>query len=674
MIFKNVKNINIPEGVVVKIATALDGIILWQKEIEMPTDEIWYTSTDGNIVKPFSTGTTTILSNTYEDGIGKLKLEGDLSNFLFSFYNCKTLKTIILPESIVTIHPNIKVFQNCSNLEEVTLPDSLTTLGNYTFDSCTSLKSIVIPKNVISLGGEHTFQKCSNLESVIIEGLTINGVGYSAFSDCKKLSSIDTSKVVKSYASYGFQRCNPNVLPQMVINENVSGIGYQVFPYNVNIISNNNRFIIENDLLIDLQNNKIIQGLKDINNYVYNIPNYITTVGGEAFYSCSSLKSIVLPEGVTTIDNQAFYSAYNLTTVDFPSTLLSIDYKGFDGTSKLNTIISRAKTAPSLYRSNSIGWICFKDAGKNVAEGEKFIYIYKDADYESYTTGEWKTQLIDTGWQIRFIEGDEPEPEEPDTPEEPEIVIPTGNTILYTTTDDSIMELNSAYNPVVLSHTYENGLGTLESSTEHNNINDNIFTDTTKLKTIIIGDGFDTIIGLAECINLEEVIMGDSVKTIEDMAFRDDSKLNKVVLSNEITEIPSECFSKCSSLTNIVIPEKVTTIDSSAFNKTGLEEVIIPDSVTLLSSSAFWLCENLKSIVIGSGVTSLEENGNYFFRCYYLGSITVKAEVAPALNGSTFSCGSKVEGDKILYIYEGATGYEAWLEKLPGFKIEYITE
>lgn len=671
MIFNNVKNINIPEGVVVKIATALDGIILWQKEIEMPTDEIWYTSTDGNIVKPSTS--KTILSNTYEDGIGKLKLEGDLSDFDVSFSYSKTLKTIILPEGIITINTNFHVFQGCSNLEEVTLPDSLTTLGNYTFDSCTSLKNIVIPKNVRSLGGENTFNNCSNLESVIIEGLTINGVGYNAFNSCKKLSIIDTSKVVKSYSSYGFQRCNPSVLPQIVINENVSSIGYQVFPYNVNIISNSNRFIIENDLLIDLQNNKIIQGLKDINGYVYNIPNYITTVGGEAFYTCSSLNNIVLPEGVTTIDGKAFYSAYNLTTVDFPSTLLSVNYECFNNTYKLNTIISRAKIAPSLYRSSALGWISFDNAGKDVAEGEKFIYIYKDADYESYTTGEWKTQLIDKGWQIRFIE--EEEPENPDTPEEPEIVIPTGNTILYTTTDDEMLTVNSTYTPVVLSHTYENGIGRLEMSTMQNRVETSIFDDAeTRLKTITIGDGFPTIEDLAECTNLEEVIMSDSVKTIEDMAFRDDSKLNKVVLSNEITEIPSECFSKCSSLTNIVIPEKVTTIDSSAFNKTNLEEVIIPDSVTFLSSSAFWLCGNLKSIVIGSGVTSLEENGNYFFQCYYLGSITAKAMEAPALNGSTFGCGSKVEGDKILKIPANATGYEAWLEKLNGFKIEYIEE
>lgn len=617
MIFKNVKNINIPEGVVVKIATALDGIILWQKQgsTEIPNNEIWYTSTDGNIVTPKTITGNTLKSNTYKNGVGKLVFENEITAVAEDmFYDKATLATITIPDSVTSI--NSYAFFSCENLNSINLPDSLIQIQGYgCFAGCSSLEEIIIPDTVTNLTGNSTFSGCTSLTKVVLPN-SLTKINSCMFEGCSSLEEITIPDTVTEIGGMVFQQCSN--LTEITIPESVTKIGTFAFYYT---------------------------GIEELI-----IPNTVTSIGSNAFGSCSKLTSITLPNSISNFDKSVFSDNRNL-----------------------NSIISPLLTAPTLY--SGLYYNTFENAGADIPEGEKFIYIHQDADYESYTTGEWKTQLIDKGWKIRFIEGDEPEPENPDTPEEPEIVIPTGNTILYTTTDDEMLTVNSIYNPVVLSHTYENGLGTLELGTDQNRVETSIFDDAeTRLKSITIGDGFPTIEDVAECTNLEEVIMGDSIKTIEDMAFRDDSKLNKVVLSNEITEIPSECFSNCSSLTNIVIPKKVTTIDSSAFNKTGLEEVIIPDSVTFLSSSAFWLCENLKSIVIGSGVTSLEENGNYFFRCYNLGSITVKAEVAPALNGSTFSCGSKVEGDKILKIPANATGYEAWLEKLNGWKIEYITE
>ena len=623
MIFKNVKNINIPEGAVVKIATALDGIILWRKKIEIPNNEIWYTSTDGNIIEPEIITGNALISNTYENGVGRLVYEGEVTKLPdYMFAGISTLSSITLPSSLTTIGNG--AFNSCKGLIFIEIPDSVTDLGVGTFKYCTSLKSIKLSNSLTVIRG-YCFDYCEKLNNVIIPD-SVTTIDLKTFTYCFGLKSIKLSNSLTTIGEAAFEMC----------------------------------------------------GLKSIE-----IPNSVTTIGVHAFEYCGGLKSIEIPNSVTSLGKGAFKLCDNLNSVTIPDSINIINTATFNGTRKLNSIISESLIAPSISVIDG-EYNAFNLAGADIPEGEKFIYIHQDADYESYTTGEWKTQLIDTGWRIRFIEGGEPEPEEPENPdtpdepiepEEPEIVIPTGNTILYTSTDGEMLTVNSVYNPVVLSHTYENGIGRIEMSTMQDRVESSIFDDAeTRLKTITIGDGFPTIEELAECTNLEEVIMGDSVTTIEDMAFRNDSKLNKVVLSNEITEIPSECFSKCSSLTNIVIPEKVTTISASAFDETGLQEVIIPDSVTFLSSSAFWLCGNLKSIVIGSGVTSLEENGNYFFRCYYLGSITVKAMEAPALNGSTFGCGSKAEGDKILYIYEGATGYEAWLEKLPGFTIEYITE
>ena len=62
-----------------------------------PADEIWYTSTDGNIVERYKTGVfgATIISNTYEDGKGIIKFNGDVTSIgKYAFSNCSALKEV----------------------------------------------------------------------------------------------------------------------------------------------------------------------------------------------------------------------------------------------------------------------------------------------------------------------------------------------------------------------------------------------------------------------------------------------------------------------------------------------------------------------------------------------------------------------------------------------------
>ena len=45
------------------------------------------------------------------------------------------------------------------------------------------------------------------------------------------------------------------------------------------------------------------------------IPNSVTTIGNSAFSGCSSLTSITIPEGVTSIGSEAFYNCFRLTSI-----------------------------------------------------------------------------------------------------------------------------------------------------------------------------------------------------------------------------------------------------------------------------------------------------------------------------------------------------------------------
>ena len=54
------------------------------------------------------------------------------------------------------------------------------------------------------------------------------------------------------------------------------------------------------------------------------IPEGVTTIGEQAFYNCSKLTSITIPEGVTTIGNSAFRGCSSLTSIEIPDSVTSI--------------------------------------------------------------------------------------------------------------------------------------------------------------------------------------------------------------------------------------------------------------------------------------------------------------------------------------------------------------
>ena len=140
--------------------------------------------------------------------------------------------------------------------------------------------------------------------------------------------------------------------------------------------------------------------------------------------------------------------------------------------------------------------------------------------------------------------------------------------------------------------------------------------------------------------------------SIDSSALQENTNLKKITISSNITEIPWNAFNNCTSLTSvsmdeaniteigpyafnntkiseIKIPETVTTIENNAFKGTQISILDIPDSVTTLGEYAFSHCPNLKTVTIGSGIGSLENNP--FLECGGITSYTIRRETPPTL-------------------------------------------
>ncbi len=68
------------------------------------------------------------------------------------------------------------------------------------------------------------------------------------------------------------------------------------------------------------------------------IPNSVTSIGGYAFHQCFALTSITIPNSVTSIGEYTFHSCYSLTSVTIPNTLTSLNTGIFGTCSSLASV------------------------------------------------------------------------------------------------------------------------------------------------------------------------------------------------------------------------------------------------------------------------------------------------------------------------------------------------
>ena len=68
------------------------------------------------------------------------------------------------------------------------------------------------------------------------------------------------------------------------------------------------------------------------------IPNSVTSIGSSAFSGCSGLTSVTIPNSVTSIGSSAFSDCSNLTSVTIPNSVTSIGSSAFSGCSNLTSV------------------------------------------------------------------------------------------------------------------------------------------------------------------------------------------------------------------------------------------------------------------------------------------------------------------------------------------------
>ncbi len=159
------------------------------------------------------------------------------------------------------------------------------------------------------------------------------------------------------------------------------------------------------------------------------------------------------------------------------------------------------------------------------------------------------------------------------------------------------------------------------------------------LQSVILSNTV-TVIGdnaFQNCKNLTDMEIPGSVIRIGDGAFSGCSGLKSIDLPGGITSIGSGAFSGCSGLKSIDLPGGITSIGSGAFSGcSGLSQVNLPDSITVIERDLFLYCNNLVGVNIPRGVTSIGEKA--FYGCDKLTDVQLPDTVTYIGNRAFYDC------------------------------------
>ncbi len=608
------------------------------------------TTSSDNAFLPATLTTLTILGGD----IGASALEG-----------CVGLTSITIPDSVTSIGDS--AFYKCISLTSITIPDSVTSIGDSAFYKCISLTSITIPDSVTSIG-EDVFYDCDSLASVSI-GDSVTSIGGSAFSFCSSLTSITIPNSVTSIGSFAFSGCllltiyaeakeqpagwssywNTNNRPvvwgytgetETALAEDTTTqarlvkreIPRQIAPLSATVEDDGNGLAYR---LNGDGESYTVTGIGTFTGTDLVIPGTylgkpVTSIGNHAFYNCSALTSITIPDSVTSIGNYAFSDCTSLDSVTIPDSVTSIGSSAFYRCSSLTSVIIGNSVT-------SIGDYAFYGCTKlaNASFGEN-------------------SQLASIGYNAFY-----------DCSSLTSVTIPDSVTSIGSYAFLGCSSLTSLTLPTMeqtLSYLFSSVPTSLKEVTVlGGNICNFAFSGCTSLASVTIGNSV-TSIGYAAfsgCSSLASVTIGNSVTSIGEYAFSYCSSLDSVAIGDSVTSIGDEAFSGCSSLTSIIIPDSVTSIGDYAFyichalkevhiqsieawckidfvssdsnplsyahnlywNGSLVTDLVIPNSVTSIGNYAFSGCTSLASVTIPDSVTSIGED--VFRGCSSLTSLTL---------------------------------------------------
>lgn len=303
------------------------------------------------------------------------------------FDDNKNIKNVNLDLSQTTGMTEITTwaFEGMSGLSSVILPDSVTSIGTYAFQNCSNLKSINIPNGVTSIE-TNTFNGCSSLTEIIIPD-SVTSIAYNAFTDCNAVKTLVTGNGLTSLAYLPIT----SALESITIGDRITEIDSRKFEGFTNLTSVT---FAENSKLTTIGEFAFYQCTSLTN---IDIPDSVTTIEQQAFNSCSSLESVEISENATQLLESTFYQCTSLKSVIIPDSVTIVGMSVFSGCTNLESVkIGAGMTEIGAFMFNRCGFTSIVIPAKITKIGAGAFGESKlETVYYTGSEGDWSDINID---------------------------------------------------------------------------------------------------------------------------------------------------------------------------------------------------------------------------------------------------------------------------------------
>lgn len=315
-----------------------------------------------------------------------------------TFYDCTSLMTVTLPETLTSIETyafsyaekleylhlpesvetlGVRAFFQCNALQSINVPAAVKEIPEYCFSYCKALEELTFSDNVEKFGG-NAMQQCVSLKKVVLPA-GLKALPASIFSNCTSLCELKLPESLETIGNSAFANCP--ALP-LEIPAGVTSIGTEAFRGNKVITE----FVvpaamtsIPASLFYDCSNLRKVTmsaAVTSIGQSSFRgctsleeislvgtptaavsskpgelmLPEGLTSLGSYAFSGCEKFTSVVIPDGVTTLSTYTFTGATNLAEVKLPSKLKTLSGWAFQNTAL--TEITLPATVTSMPNAN----------------------------------------------------------------------------------------------------------------------------------------------------------------------------------------------------------------------------------------------------------------------------------------------------------------------------------
>ncbi len=388
------------------------------------------------------------------------KSETEEQNFTYDLYNgvlritgyIGTETNVVIPNIIDGKSVNIigeGAFSGYSNLEQVQISDSVIAIWTRAFENCTGLESVIIGKGITSIA-DKAFFNCVSLKEI----------SFNATEFGNNSSTLNSQIFTNAGQSGGGIR--------VTIGSNVKNIPQKLFYSNESSTAP-----------------KII-------NLTFEKNSICESIGERAFYNCSSLKNIEIPENITSIGKSAFQGCTELIEINYNAVACS-DF------SQENYVFEKAGN---------------NGTGITVLIGEKVTKI--PAYMFSLYYGDYVQPKITN---VVFAKNS--------------ICKTIGVCAFSRCVDLENIEIPSSVESIGESAFYNcSSLNNIEIPENIKNIERNAFASCSNLKTITFGENskLESIgeISFSSCVNLSSISIPTTVTSIGSGAFYDSSSLTSI--------------------------------------------------------------------------------------------------------------------------------------------------